>query len=46
MADLQGIRCNITDMAFVCTEKQLANLKKKQLVEYRGTNRTGGYYVK
>lgn len=25
--------------------KQLADLKKKWLVEYRGTNRTGGYYV-
>ena len=26
--------------------KQLADLKKKQLVEYRGANKTGGYYVK
>ena len=26
--------------------KQLAELKKKQLVEYRGANKTGGYYVK
>ena len=25
--------------------KQLADLKKKQLVEYRGANKTGGYYV-
>lgn len=26
--------------------KQLADLKKKRLVEYRGANKTGGYYVK
>ena len=26
--------------------KQLADLKKKPLVEYRGANKTGGYYVK
>ena len=26
--------------------KQLADLKKKQLVEYRGANKTGGYYVR
>ena len=26
--------------------KQLSELKKKQLVEYRGANKTGGYYVK
>lgn len=26
MADLQGIRRNITDMALVCTEKQFADL--------------------
>ena len=26
--------------------KQLAELKKKQLVEYRGANKTSGYYVK
>lgn len=25
--------------------KQLTDLKKKQLVEYRGANKTGGYYV-
>ena len=25
--------------------KQLADLKKKPLVEYRGSNKTGGYYV-
>jgi hypothetical protein len=29
-------------MALVCTEKQLANLKKKRLGEYRGANKTGG----
>ena len=27
MADLQGIRRNITDMALVCTEKQFADNK-------------------
>ena len=26
--------------------KQLADLKKKQLIDYRGANKTGGYYVK
>ena len=26
--------------------KQLTELKKKQLVEYRGANKTGGYYAK
>lgn len=26
--------------------KQLADLKKKPLVEYRGANKTGGYFVK
>ena len=26
--------------------KQLADLKKKQLVEYHGANKTGGYFVK
>ena len=26
--------------------KQLTELKKKQFVEYRGANKTGGYYVK
>ena len=25
--------------------KQLADLKKKQLIDYRGANKTGGYYV-
>ena len=26
--------------------KQLADLKTKQLIDYRGANKTGGYYVK
>ena len=26
--------------------KQLANLRKKGLIEYRGANKTGGYYVR
>ena len=27
-------------------EKQLTDLKKKGIIEYRGANKTGGYYAK
>ena len=45
-----GIKANnvaaLLDRPLPTVEKQLATLKKKGLIEYRGSAKTGGYYAK